>query len=281
MLYQKLLVGEHPYMISVGNTICYGLHRHWEIELSYCMEGEYTIAINNRSQCLRAGDLMVLNPMAAHEFPGDSAESARRMTIVLGPGLLGEFFEPFVNMVPSGRVFHLQDEKNTNPAYGQLACLLEDTAHLYLNRTEFSGLEIMGNLYKISALVLKLLSEDNGLPLRIQSVRDVEKIEQALEIIYDRYGENLDLDTVSRVCGYSKSNFCKIFKRVTGDTFHNVLTRHRVEIACLHLKESTASIDSIGGMVGFSDSKSFCRTFKKLTGESPGTYRKKTAKTKK
>ena len=281
MLYQKLLVGEHPYMISVGNTISYGLHRHWEIELSYCMEGQYTIAINNRSQCLHAGDLMVLNPMAAHEFPEDSQVPACRMTIVLGPGLLGEFFEPFVNMVPSGRVFHLQDEKNNNPAYGQLTCLLEETAHLHLNRTEFSGLEIMGNLHKISALILKLLSEDNGVPLRIQSVRDVEKIEQALEIIYDRYGENLDLDTVSRMCGYSKSNFCKIFKRVTGDTFHNVLTRHRVEIACLHLKESTASIDNIGSTVGFSDSKSFCRTFKKLIGESPGTYRKKSAKTNK
>ena len=281
MLYQKLLVGENPYMIAVGDAFCYRLHRHREIELSYCRSGQYTILIDNRECCLHAGDLMVVNPMAAHEYPEDGSASACRMTIVVGPSLLGEFFESFVSMSPNSSVFHLQDEKDVNTSYAQLICLLEETAGLHLNRTEFSGLEIKGNLYKISALVLQLLSRANALTLPTQSVRDVEKIERALEIIYDRYSESLDLDMVSQVCGYSKSNFCKIFKRVTGDTFHNVLTRHRVEIACLHLKESTSTIDSIATMVGFSDAKSFCRTFKRMTGERPGTYRKESVNSKK
>ena len=277
MFYQKLLVGENPYMIAVADAFSFRLHRHREIELSYCRSGQYPVTIDGREYRLHAGDCMVINPMAAHEYPEGSSDAACRMTIVVGPSLLGEFFEPFANMSPNSRILHLGDEKEENPFCGQLITLLEETAGLHLNRTEFSGLEIKGNLYKISALTLKLLSDAKALTLPNQSVRDVEKIERALEVIYDRYSEPLDLDLVSRVCGYSKSNFCKIFKRVTGDTFHNVLTRHRVEIACLHLKESTATIDSIASTVGFSDAKSFCRTFKRLTGERPGIYRKKCA----
>lgn len=278
MLYQKLLVGENPFKLEVGDSFCYRLHRHREIELSYCMAGEYRILIDNRMYCLHAGDLMVINPMAAHEFPGEDPGFGSRMTVVLGPGLLGEYFESFAAMTPSGNIFHLRDEKDTNGQYGQLVHLLEETAELRINRRDFSELEIKGNLYKISAIVLKLLTQDNAYMPPTQSIRDVEKIDRALEIIYDRYHEPLDLDTVSRVCGYSKSNFCKIFKRVTGDTFHNVLTRHRVEIACLYLKESASSVDSIAGTVGFSDAKSFCRTFKRLIGESPGAYRKRNTK---
>jgi len=243
------------------------------------MAGEYTVVIDNREHCLRTGDLMVVNPMTAHEYLEDSSASACIMTVVAGPSFLGDYFESFASMAPNASVFHLREDKDSNASYTPLICLLEETAKLYLNRADFSGLEIKGNLYKISALILKLLSEVNAFPLPTQSVRDVEKIERALEIIYDRYSEPLDLDMVSQVCGYSKSNFCKIFKRVTGDTFHNVLTRHRVEIACLHIKESTATIEGIATMVGFSDAKSFCRTFKRIRGHSPGAYRKKRGNT--
>ena len=108
-----------------------------------------------------------------------------------------------------------------------------------------------------------------------KDLQNVQKIEKSLDIIYNRFDEQLDLETVSKLCGYSKSNFCKIFKTITGDTFHNILNRHRVDIACLKLKESTASIEEIALSVGFADTKSFCRVFKSVTGFSSGEYRKK------
>ncbi|MBQ8249989.1 MAG: helix-turn-helix transcriptional regulator [Clostridia bacterium] len=104
---------------------------------------------------------------------------------------------------------------------------------------------------------------------------NIVKIEKAIEIIYNRYSEPLDIESVSAECGYSKSSFCKIFKEITGETFHSVLNRHRIEIACMHLKNSNASVEEIALNAGFSDLKSFCRVFKKITGESSGSYRKR------
>lgn len=278
MLYQKMLVGKHPYIVMVGDAVPFECHRHPEIELSYCLEGEYAVIIEGKKQPLYAGDLLVINHMTAHEFTGRKTGVNRRLTIELSPLLLGDYFDSFSKIMPRDNLLRLKAEGDAKELYSELSWLLEETAHLHTEKTEFFGLEIQGNLYKISALLLRLLGEKRQVALPASAFQEIEKIEQALQSIYERYYENLDLETMSQMCGYGKSNFCKVFKRVAGDTFHNILTRHRVEIACLHLKESASSVEEIAGMVGFSDAKSFCRAFKKITGETPGGYRKKRAK---
>ena len=50
MLYQKMLVGKHPYIVMVGDAVPFECHRHPEIELSYCLEGEYTVVIEGKIQ---------------------------------------------------------------------------------------------------------------------------------------------------------------------------------------------------------------------------------------
>ena len=76
------------------------------------------------------------------------------------------------------------------------------------------------------------------------------------------------------LAGYGKSNFCKIFKAITGDTFHNVLNRHRIENAYMYLSETDMTVADIGSEVGFSDTKSFCRVFKSIIGSTAGEYRR-------
>ena len=100
------------------------------------------------------------------------------------------------------------------------------------------------------------------------------KIDKALEMLITEYSKPLTIESVSKKCGYSKSNFCKMFKIITGNTFHNTLNTRRVEIACTLLLNTDSNIEEIALTVGFPDSKSFCRVFKKIMSESPGNYRK-------
>jgi YesN/AraC family two-component response regulator len=74
--------------------------------------------------------------------------------------------------------------------------------------------------------------------------------------------------------GYSKSNFCRVFKRITGNTFHDILNQRRVEVAGFLLVQTNLDLEEIAQQVGFLDAKCFCRVFKKYTGKTPGTYRK-------
>jgi AraC-like DNA-binding protein len=201
-------------------------------------------------------------------------EDCQRLTVDVGPGLLGEQFDLFVSMNPNNNVISLKCE-GAYKLYKELADLLDQTACTFNQKPPFYSLTIKGNVYKISALLLQILAKGNSQDLSPKALTDVEKIDRAINIIYNRYDEPLNLDLVSTLCGYSKSNFCKVFKTITGETFHNMLNRHRIDIACLKLKESNSSVEDIALSVGFTDTKSFCRVFKTVTGESSREYKKK------
>lgn len=273
MLYQKLLLGTDPYFFSVGKGIPFQNHRHPEIELSFCMDGGYTVVTGGRERRLKKGDLAIFGPMTAHEYTEDIDPTTKRVTVEIGPAMLKEYFDPLVSRLNAYQVYSLQDSHS--PLFSELHALLVEAATAEIERYPFRELIIKGDLYKICSLLLRLVFKSNSDRIPEKSLKDVGKIEKALELIYNRYNEPLDVDSVSAACGYGKSNFCKTFKAVTGETFHELLNRHRVEIACLHLKESGNTIEQTALSVGFSDIKSFCRVFKKIMGESAGSYRKK------
>lgn len=276
MLYQKLLTEHNAYLLFFNEANDYELHCHPELEISCCLQGSYTIAVNNRRYCLHEGDMVIVNAMAPHEFFRSSDSPAQRLTIELGPSFLGEHFSFVTNLDFDVTMYQLKTNSLSEPGGAELLQLLDSTAMLQENRTEFSELALRGNLYHISSILLEKLQRTHGTGTAGAATQDILRIEKALRFIYDNYPQPITLDAVCQLCGYSKSHFCRTFKSIVGDTFHNVLNRHRVKIACLHLKESRSPIESIAVAVGFADAKSFCRVFKKLMGISPVTYRKST-----
>ena len=272
MLYQKLLMGKNPYFIKVGESTVFEVQRHPEIELSFCLDGSYDIICEKERYTLNAGDFIIVSPLAAHEIPGN-ADPCLHITIELGYSFLGDFFESFMNNNPNCQFFK-STALASNPLYEELKELMEQTAALHNSAPVFSELSIKGNLYKISALLLQILYASRSSGVSTRKSIDIKKIDKALGCIHDRYHEPLTVAAVSAFCGYSQSNFCKIFKAITGDTFHNTLNRHRVEMAGMLLRETDYAIEKIALQTGFADAKCFCRVFKKVTGQSAREYRK-------
>ena len=272
MLYQQLLMGKNPYFIKVGAATAFEVHRHPEIELSFCLDGAYDIICEKERYTLTSGDFMIVSPLAAHEIPGNT-EPCLHITVEFGYSFLGDFFENFVTNDPNCRFFN-GIQLASNPLYEELKELMEETASVHSSAPAFSELSIKGNLYKISALLLQLLYATRSAGAPTRKTADIQKIDKALGCIHDRYHESLTVEAVSAFCGYSQSNFCKVFKAITGDTFHNTLNRHRVEMASMLLRETDYAIEKIALQTGFADSKSFCRVFKKVTGQSAREYRK-------
>ena len=264
-----MLTGNNPYFISCSPADGFGTHRHPEIELSYCTEGEYCVVCEGTQVTLREGDFLIIPSMAAHEF-SESAHCGRRITVMLGYLLLGEYFNAFSANL---RVFP-HKEHCTSAVYREFSALLRETAALARRSEPFGELTVKGNLYRLSALLLQLTdsTEEGEPPARKRAA--VQRIDRALELIYTRYNEPLTVEAVGEQCGYSKSNFCKIFKTITGETFHGMLNRHRVEVACALLRDTDHSVETVARETGFADSKSFCRVFRAVVGTNAGEYRK-------
>ena len=273
MLYQKLLMGDKPYFLHISHADAFEAHRHSEMELSFCLQGTYDLVCENQRYSLTAGDFALILPLAAHEIPAHNPPSCQCVTIELGYSLLGNYLTAFTRE-RGGCLCFKNSELTDNELYRRIVETMQETVSLYQSSIAFDELLIRGNLYKISGMLLKLSQSMHAIDVQSKRAEDIKKIDRALEIIYNRYFEPLTVEAVSALCGYSKSNFCKIFKEITGNTFHATLNSHRVEIACILLQGTDDSIEKIALEIGFPDVKSFCRVFKKAKGVSAGTFRK-------
>ena len=95
------------------------------------------------------------------------------------------------------------------------------------------------------------------------------------EYLEQHFSDHLTLEQMSRTAGLEQRTLLRRFRKATGDSPVLYLQRIRIEAARRHLELSQDSIEEIAWKVGYEDGSSFNRLFKKITGMSPGGYRKK------
>ncbi|MBV8213349.1 MAG: helix-turn-helix domain-containing protein [Verrucomicrobia bacterium] len=98
-------------------------------------------------------------------------------------------------------------------------------------------------------------------------------IRRARAYILANQADPIDLDKVAQAMHVSTFYFCKMFKKATGLTFTDYLSRVRVEKAKTLLLNPHLRISEIAYDVGFQSLTHFNRMFRKIVGESPTAYR--------
>jgi len=78
---------------------------------------------------------------------------------------------------------------------------------------------------------------------------------------------------LARVSGVSEAHFARSFKQAFGVPPHRYLLTRRVERATALLRDTELSITEIAFETGWASLGTFGRTFRDVTGESPGTMR--------
>ncbi|MDQ8186937.1 helix-turn-helix domain-containing protein [Pelagicoccus sp. SDUM812002] len=96
---------------------------------------------------------------------------------------------------------------------------------------------------------------------------------KAVRYIRQHCDHPIPLAEIAKVAGASVRHFSKIFKEETGITFVDYLTRERVERAKKHISQTNDRISDIAFASGFDSIAQFNRAFKKVSGESPSSYR--------
>ncbi len=272
MIYQKILTDGMPYQLLLSELGAFTEHRHADIEFNYCIKGSFDIIIDKKKYHVNEGEVSLISPMTSHEIPDCDSEERQVFTTIVGATFLREHFGAFSKSVFSTNVLSLNEPTETNKKLRQL---LDETVELYQNPTRNSNLIITGNLYKIFAFLIDELTElSEGEQEEKRDLRMVANIEKALELIYYDYTKPISIADAALATGYGKSNFCKIFKNIVGDSFHNVLNHQRIKSSYGLLSETNMSITEIAQEVGFGEAKTFCRVFKSVAGVTPGVYRK-------
>ncbi|QYR22383.1 AraC family transcriptional regulator [Paenibacillus sp. sptzw28] len=87
------------------------------------------------------------------------------------------------------------------------------------------------------------------------------------------FNENINLQTLADLTGYSCDRFRHKFKESTGYSPNQYLLLKRLESAKEKLLFTNKSVTEISQESGFSSSSQFCHLFKKYTGEAPTKLR--------
>jgi transcriptional regulator GlxA family with amidase domain len=95
------------------------------------------------------------------------------------------------------------------------------------------------------------------------------------EWIENNFDQTFNYDNLARNHGMSRRTFERRFKTATGDTPLIYQQRLRVEAAKRLLENGNRSFDEITYHVGYEDSSSFRKIFRKQTGLRPSEYQKK------
>ena len=103
---------------------------------------------------------------------------------------------------------------------------------------------------------------------------NLKQIRQAKKYIEENYMKNITLEDLGAHTGFNPSYFSSLFKKETGTSFIEYLSKVRIEKSKDLLKESDLRIQDVCLMVGYNDVKYFTKSFIKYTGLKPNEYRK-------
>jgi AraC family transcriptional regulator len=102
-----------------------------------------------------------------------------------------------------------------------------------------------------------------------------QSVNKVFEFIEENLTDDLRLNALSSVSGYSEFHFHRIFHAMTGKSLREYVQERRLVAAASRLLyDRTATITGIALDCGFSASGSFTRSFSRYFGCSPSEYRK-------
>ncbi|QEH42016.1 GlxA family transcriptional regulator [Chitinophaga sp. XS-30] len=104
---------------------------------------------------------------------------------------------------------------------------------------------------------------------------DIQKVQDYIE---KYYCDKLSIETLAKLINTGRRTFERKFKEATNNTPVAYIQRVRIEAAKKYFEASRRNITDIMFDVGYTDTKAFRDTFKKITGLTPIEYRNKFAR---
>ena len=97
---------------------------------------------------------------------------------------------------------------------------------------------------------------------------------RAKDLIHARFSEPLSLTEIAAAVGVHPVHLSRLFPRYFHCTVADYIRRLRIASACEKISHSNRSLAEIAVTAGFADQAHFTRVCKRLTGRTPGQFRK-------
>ena len=250
--------------VEDGRQVCYAPHSHTQWSMGAITAGESTFQYRNEHYRVSAGDLVLVNPEWVHACnPIDNQSWAYLMLYVDTAWLTDLRFE--AGLLATRRwqdisTATLSDPHSFQNYHQMAACLLDPRRDLLEKQT------------KLVEFLTSLMHELASQPL-VHEPEAPGALEALAQYLNNHFAEEVSLDTLCEISGYSQGHLIRAFRQTFGLTPHAFLINRRIQLGQLELKKGVPIADAAMN-AGFADQSHFQRTFKRLMAATPNQYRR-------
>lgn len=233
------------YRATAGNWV----EPHWHpcLELLHVFGGEARQRLQDAQIALHTGDTLLIAPGAVHATSALEDDCYISVTLFLPQEALPSLYLPAGGSAGMERLFSQMQEEYAlrRPGYGLLA---------------------QGLLLQILGLLQR-----HGKPVEHPAAVDPDEGRRLEEFIRSRLTQGISLQEAAEFAGYSPAYLSRRFPRLMGQPFKAYVDNMKIQAARGMLADRVR-VNETAAALGYETPSSFCRAFKRVTGQTPSEY---------
>ena len=247
-------------MSEKPSNVHFSLHEHDDYEIYLFLNGDAKYIVEGSTYNLKPYDIILIKKNEMHRVYHNSSTLYKRIVI----NVLPEFFrknncreyEKYFLDPESGNKIDASVVRSAGiyDAFMRLKKYTNNFKNVY---TPVANGIITEILYLISTVDVFLQADDKNTVLQ-----------EIISYINSNYHNDITLEALSNKFYINKYHLCHIFRRETGLTVHQYITRIRISKA-KELERGGTSPGKIAGQVGFKTYSAFYRAYVNVVGKSP------------
>jgi AraC-like DNA-binding protein len=248
-------------------------HYHPEYELVYVEAVTGIRHVGQHISSYMESDLVLIGPNVPHLNFDYGVQTEYRQTVVqLKQNFLGDGFSETPEFA---RIRELFEKANLGLSFnGKTKKMVAEKLKQMQSLPHFEQLLCLLEVFQVLATsdeVTELNQQDTSIKLFLD---DKIRMGAIYKYIHAHYDETPDVNEVAANVHLSTAAFCRYFKKQTKMTFTDFVNQYRITQAKTLLLKDT-SVSEVCYEVGFESLSYFTKLFRKLTGENPSVFRKK------
>lgn len=248
---------------------------HWHIPIEIIMPivNNYRVVCNHVTFDLNEGDILFIAPGTLHSIIAPS--DGKRIIILTELTSLNNI-RGLESFITSMKPALLITSENAPLIHQEIVDLLIEISKEYSANMPMIDVSIYAKLFQIFVLINR--HHTNNLKIffdvKVNKQEEyIEKYNSICDYINKNFADDLTLDNMSHMAGFSKYHFERLFKQFTGMSFYKYLSLSRISNAEKLLIDPESTITEIAYKSGFNSISSFIRMFRIVKKCTPTEFR--------
>lgn len=256
----------------------YPPHWHTPIEIIMPLENTYYAECVNEKITLREGDILIIAPGCLHSLAAPK-NGGVRIIFQADPVVLRGMKE-IETIISILSPMYLATPESVPGIYDQLKKCILEIKDEYLSSGSLSEAAIYSKVLSMLVLIGRNFAEEAPSFAHTGNKHQeyAEKFMRICDYISVHCTEDLTLEEVADMAGFSKYHFSRLFKQFTNVSFYQYLSQNRIYTAEKLLAIPEYSVTAVAYNSGFTSLSSFIRMFKIVKGVTPSEFRSRYAK---